>query len=52
MGYQIGLILVIIVVAILISKKMSKKNDETDQLIFEDEMSKDELEDIDKELDR
>ena len=51
MGYQIGLILVIIVVAILISKKMSKKNDEADQLIFEDEMSKDELEDIDKELD-
>ena len=50
MGYQIGLILVIIVVAILILKKMSKKNDETDQLIFEDEMSKDELEDIDKEL--
>ena len=51
MGYQIGLILVIIVVAILILKKISKKNDETDQLIFEDEMSKDELEDIDKELD-
>jgi len=37
MGYQLGIILVLIVVAILVSKKFTK--------------SEDELNDIDKELD-
>ena len=50
MGYQLGLILVIIVLALIISKKLSKKKDDTEQLIYEDEMSNDELEEIDKEL--
>jgi hypothetical protein len=51
MGYQLGIILVLIVVAILISKKFTKKNADNDQLIYEDEMSTEELNDIDKELD-
>jgi hypothetical protein len=51
MGYQLGLILVLIVVAILISKKFTKKDSDHDQLIYEDEMSTEELNDIDKELD-
>ncbi|MDA9001106.1 hypothetical protein N9J66_03475 [Gammaproteobacteria bacterium] len=51
MGYQLGLILVLIVVAILISKKFTKKDSDNDQLIYEDEMSTEELNDIDKELD-
>ena len=51
MGYQLGLILVLIVVAILVSKKITKKDSDVDQLIYEDEMSEDELNDIDKELD-
>ncbi len=51
MGYQLGIILVLIVVAILISKKFAKKDSDVDQLIYEDEMSEDELNDIDKELD-
>ena len=51
MGYQLGIILVLIVVAILISKKFTKKDSDNGQLIYEDEMSKEELNDIDKELD-
>jgi len=50
MGYQLGLILVIIVLALIISKKLSKNKDDTEQLIYEDEMTNDELEEIDKEL--
>ncbi|MDA7702047.1 hypothetical protein OAD83_06490 [Gammaproteobacteria bacterium] len=51
MGYQLGIILVLVVVAILISKKFIKKDSDNDQLIYEDEMSTEELNDIDKELD-
>ena len=51
MGYQLGIILVLIVVAILISKKFTQKDSDNDQLIYEDEMSTEELNDIDKELD-
>ena len=51
MGYQLGLILVLLVVAILISKRFTKKDSDNDKLIYEDEMSTEELNDIDKELD-
>ena len=51
MGYQLGIILVLVVVAILISRKFIKKDSDNDQLIYEDEMSTEELNDIDKELD-
>ena len=51
MPTQLGLILVLIVVAILVSKKITKKDSDVDQLIYEDEMSTEELNDIDKELD-
>lgn len=51
MPTQLGLILVLIVVAILVSKKITKKDSDVDQLIYEDEMSENELNDIDKELD-
>tara|TARA_B100000989_G_scaffold184890_1_gene139180 strand:- start:285 stop:434 length:150 start_codon:yes stop_codon:yes gene_type:complete len=48
MLYQIGIILIIIVAALIVSKKFSqdKKND----LIFEDEMDEDELKKIDDEI--
>ena len=39
MLYQIGIVLIIVVAAIILSKKLSQK----DELIFEDEMDKDEL---------
>ena len=46
MLYQIGIVLIIVVAAIIISKKLSQK----DELIFEDEMDKDELKKIDDEI--
>ena len=45
MLYQIGIVLIIVVAAIMLSKKLSQK----DELIFEDEMDKDELKKIDAE---
>ncbi len=47
MLYQIGIILIIIVAAITIAKKFNANND----LIFEDEMEKDELKQLDEEID-
>ena len=46
MLYQIGIVLIIVVTAIILSKKLSQK----DELIFEDEMDKDELKKIDDEI--
>lgn len=51
MTYQIGLIVAVIVVALLVSKKINKRSGKNDQLIYEDEMSEDELKEIDGELD-
>ena len=50
MLYQIGLIVLIIVVALIISKRFSAKNDQND-LIYEDDMNEDELKSIDDEID-
>lgn len=49
MLYQIGLVLILIVAALLISKRF-KNNDEKDSLIFEDEMSEEELNELDDDL--
>jgi len=46
MLYQIGLVLILIVAALLISKRF-KNNDEKDSLIFEDEMSEEQLNELD-----
>ena len=46
MLYQIGTILIIIVVAIIVSKRFNRKND----LIYEDEMEEDELKKLDDEI--
>ena len=46
MLYQIGIVLIIVVAAIILSKKLSQK----DELIFEDEMDKNELKKIDDEI--
>ena len=48
MLYQLGIILIIIVAAVIISKGFSRNNN---SLIFEDEMDQDELRDLDKEID-
>tara|TARA_Y100000768_G_scaffold263380_1_gene200909 strand:+ start:189 stop:332 length:144 start_codon:yes stop_codon:yes gene_type:complete len=47
MLYQIGTILIIIVVAIIVSKRFNQKND----LVYEDEMEEDELKRLDDEID-
>ncbi len=49
MLYQIGLITLIIIAALVIFKRLSSKKDEND-LIFEDEMEKEELNSIDEEI--
>ena len=46
MLYQIGIILIIIVAAIIVSKRFNQNND----LIFEDEMKEDELKKLDDEI--
>ena len=48
MLYQIGIILIFIVAAIIISKKfINKKNKD---LVYEDEMDEEELKNIDEEI--
>ena len=51
MTYQIGLILILVAIAILISKKFNKKDNDSETYIYEDEMNSDELEELDKEID-
>jgi hypothetical protein len=50
MSYQIGLILILVVIALIISKKLKKVDQRNDQLIYEDEMSEEELKKIDNEI--
>ncbi|MDB3952182.1 hypothetical protein N9424_04315 [Gammaproteobacteria bacterium] len=50
MLYQIGSILILIVVALVISKKFKKTIDDNESLIYEDDMSSDELEKLDDEI--
>lgn len=51
MLYQIGLVLILIVVALIINKRLKNKNDSNDQLIYEDDMTEDELQKLDDEID-
>ncbi|GIS05104.1 MAG: hypothetical protein VXZ97_03600 [Pseudomonadota bacterium] len=48
MLYQIGIILIFVAAALIISKKFMNNND---NLVYEDEMDEDELKKIDEELD-
>ena len=49
MLYQIGIILIFIAIALIISKKFM--NNDNENLIYEDEMDEEELKKIDEELD-
>ena len=51
MLYQIGLILILIVVALIISKRLKNKNHSNDELIYEDDMTEEELQKLDDEID-
>ncbi len=51
MMYQIGLILILVVIALIIAKKYRNNEDQTEQLIYEDEMNDEELKELDDEID-
>tara|TARA_Y100001970_G_scaffold167565_1_gene205033 strand:- start:584 stop:733 length:150 start_codon:yes stop_codon:yes gene_type:complete len=49
MLYQIGIILIFVAIALIISKKFM--NNDNENLVYEDEMDEEELKKIDEELD-
>ena len=49
MLYQLGIILIIIVAALIIAKKIGRNK--KDNLVYEDEMDAEELKSIDEEID-
>jgi|TARA_B100000035_G_C20561908_1_gene362914 hypothetical protein len=50
MLYQVGLILILVVLALIVGKKLKKTNNANEQLVFEDDMSEEELEKLDDEI--
>tara|TARA_Y200000002_G_scaffold209833_1_gene173056 strand:+ start:14098 stop:14253 length:156 start_codon:yes stop_codon:yes gene_type:complete len=50
MMYQIGLILILVVIALIIAKKYRNNEDQSEQLIYEDEMNDEELKELDDEI--
>ena len=50
MLYQIGLIALIVVAALIISKRVSLNKKDKNDLVYEDEMDDDELDYIDEEI--
>ena len=50
MLYQIGLILILVVVALVVGKKLKKTNKTNEQLVFEDDMTEEELKKLDDEI--
>lgn len=50
MMYQIGLILILVVIALIIAKKYINNEDQSEQLIYEDEMNDEELKELDDEI--
>ena len=50
MLYQIGLILILVVLALIIGKKFKKTDNGEERLIFEDDMTKEELKKLDDEI--
>ena len=48
MLYQLGIILIIVVAAVLVAKKLNNSKDTN--LVYEDEMDEDELKEIDDEI--
>ena len=50
MMYQIGLILILVVIALIIAKKYRVNEEQSEQLIYEDEMNDEELKELDDEI--
>jgi hypothetical protein len=51
MLYQVGLILILVVIALIFSKKLTNSLKDDNTYVYEDEMSKDELDNLDNEID-
>ena len=50
MMYQIGLIIILVVIALIIANKYRNNEDRSEQLIYEDEMNDEELKELDDEI--
>ena len=50
MLYQIGLILILVIVALIVGKKLRKSDNINEQLVFEDDMTEEELKKLDDEI--
>ena len=50
MMYQIGFILILVVIALIIAKKYRNNEGQSKQLIYEDEMNDEELKELDDEI--
>jgi len=50
MLYQVGLILILVVLALIVGKKLKKTNRANEQLVYEDDMSEEELKKLDDEI--
>jgi len=50
MLYQIGLILILVVIALIVGKKLKKTDNTNEQLVFEDDMTEEELKKLDDEI--
>ena len=50
MLYQIGLILILVIVALNFGKKLRKSDNTNEQLVFEDDMTEEELKKLDDEI--
>jgi len=50
MLYQVGLILILVVLALIVGKKLKKTNSANEQLVYENDMSEEELKKLDDEI--
>ena len=50
MLYQVGLILILVILALIVGKKLKKTNSANEQLVYENDMSEEELKKLDDEI--
>jgi hypothetical protein len=50
MLYQIGLVLILVYIALIIAKRLKKTDADNDQLVYEDDMTDEELKKLDDDI--
>ena len=50
MLYQIGLVLILVFIALIIAKRLKKIDADNDQLVYEDDMTDEELKKLDDDI--